>query len=159
MVRSDSNTAELISSYGSLSDSELFDVTASQSSVGVDQPINKPVIKADPQILTKAAQQSKRSIIYAAIIVFLFFLFLIGLMTNWFQWSGFSNKLIEKYENKAKSQFTNKDQVNFDTDYDINYLVEQMIYKEFSPKDKKKYLNLPEALKDSLLKDYLIEKI
>lgn len=76
--------------------------------------------------------------------------------------SGFSNNLIEKYENMVKSNFTNKDQIDFsDTsnDYDIHYLVEQMIYKEFTPIDKKKYLNLPEALKDSLLKDYLIQKI
>lgn len=73
----------------------------------------------------------------------------------------FSNKLINKYDNISKSQFSNKDQVDFsnENDYDIHYLVEQMIYKEFSPSDKKKYLNLPEALKDSFLKEYLIEKI
>ncbi len=69
--------------------------------------------------------------------------------------------LVSKYDNISKSNFTNKDQIEFSnsSDYDIHYLVEQMIYKEFSPKDKKKYLNLPEALKDSLLKEYLIQKI
>ena len=73
----------------------------------------------------------------------------------------FQETLVSKYDNISKSNFTNKDQVEFSnsSDYDIHYLVEQMIYKEFSPKDKKKYLNLPEALKDSLLKEYLIQKI
>ncbi len=82
---------------------------------------------------------------------------LIYLLTS----NSFSNKLINKYDNISKSQFSNKDQVDFsnENDYDIHYLVEQMIYKEFSPSDKKKYLNLPEALKDSFLKEYLIEKI
>lgn len=73
----------------------------------------------------------------------------------------FKESLVCKYDNISKSNFTNKDQIDFinNNDYDIQYLVEQMIYKEFSPKDKKKYLNLPEALKDSLLKEYLIQKI
>lgn len=70
-----------------------------------------------------------------------------------------SSPLISKYENK--SNFTNKDQYE-DTNndnYDIHYLVEQMIYKEFSPKDKKKYLNLSQPLKEQLMIDYLIDKI
>lgn len=73
----------------------------------------------------------------------------------------FQETLVSKYDNLSNSNFTNKDQIDFinNNDYDIHYLVEQMIYKEFSPKDKKKYLNLPETLKDSLLKEYLIEKI
>lgn len=53
----------------------------------------------------------------------------------------FHNKssLISQYENKMKSGFSNKDQYEDPNknDYDINYLVEQMIYKEFSPSDKK----------------------
>ncbi len=68
--------------------------------------------------------------------------------------------LLANYEKEA-SQFTNKDQYvdpNVDN-YDIHYLVEQMIYKEFSPTDKKKYLNLPEVLKEKFLTDYLIQKI
>jgi hypothetical protein len=75
-------------------------------------------------------------------------------------YSSYNNndKLLESYTN---SNFTNKDYVDFDNpeDYDIHYLVEQMIYKEFNPSDKKKYLNLPDALKDSYIKEYLIKKI
>ncbi len=69
-----------------------------------------------------------------------------------------SESLLDSY---IKSNFTNKDFVDFElkNDYDIHYLVEQMIYKEFSPTDKKKYLNLPESLKDSYIKEYLIRKI
>lgn len=70
-----------------------------------------------------------------------------------------SSPLISKYENK--SNFSNKDQFEDPTtnDYDIHYLVEQMIYKEFTPADKKKYLNLPQTLKENLMFDYLIDKI
>lgn len=70
-----------------------------------------------------------------------------------------SSNLISKYENK--SNFTNKDQFEdpISNDYDIHYLVEQMVYNEFTPTDKKKYLNLPQALKEQLLIDYLIQKI
>lgn len=70
-----------------------------------------------------------------------------------------NNKLLSDYENKSKSNFSNKDQFTESNDYDINYLVEQMIYKEFSPSDKKKYLNLPQILKEQLMIDYLIQKI
>jgi len=69
------------------------------------------------------------------------------------------SNLLSKYDNI--SNFSNKDQYedpNKDN-YDIHYLVEQMIYKEFSPSDKKKYLNLPMALKEQLIIDYLIDKI
>lgn len=69
------------------------------------------------------------------------------------------SNLLSKYDNI--SNFSNKDQYedpNKDN-YDIHYLVEQMIYKEFSPSDKKKYLNLPMALKEQLIVDYLIDKI
>jgi hypothetical protein len=96
-------------------------------------------------------------IIIGIISLSLFLLFIIYLLYN----TIFQETLVSKYDNISKSNFTNKDQVEFfnSSDYDIHYLVEQMIYKEFSPKDKKKYLNLPEALKDSLLKEYLIQKI
>jgi hypothetical protein len=69
--------------------------------------------------------------------------------------------LLAKYDNLAKSNFSNKDEYtdpNVDN-YDIHYLVEQMIYKEFSPTDKKKYLNLPQIFKEKLISDYLIQNI
>ncbi len=96
-------------------------------------------------------------IIIGIISLSLFLLFIIYLLYN----TIIQETLVSKYDNISKSNFTNKDQVEFSnsSDYDIHYLVEQMIYKEFSLKDKKKYLNLPEALKDSLLKEYLIQKI
>lgn len=146
MVRSDSNTAEHFTQYQSILDEESIIIPTGPIEL---KPMPIGVIKKPINVI----------MLGGIVFLVLFIIFIIGLMTNWFQWTGFSNKLIEKYENKANSQFTNKDQVDFNQDYDINYLVEQMIYKEFSPKDKKKYLNLPEALKDSLLKDYLIEKI
>lgn len=94
-------------------------------------------------------------IIIGIISLILFLIFVIYLLYKII----FQETLVCKYDNI--SNFTNKDQIDFinNNDYDIHYLVEQMIYKEFSPKDKKKYLNLPEALKDSLLKEYLIQKI
>ncbi len=101
----------------------------------------------------------KRIIIYAVVIliVLLYFYLLVYLIS-----STSCSVILAKYENIAKqSDFSNKDQYidpNVDN-YDIHYLVEQMIYKEFSPSDKKKYLNLPEALNDKLIIDYLIAKI
>lgn len=93
-------------------------------------------------------------------IIVLICLGLIGLLI-WLAIDYNKSPLISHYENKMKSGFSNKDQYEDpnNNDYDINYLVEQMIYKEFSPSDKKKYLNLPQVLKEQLMIDYLIQKI
>ena len=157
-VDPNSNTSEYYTQYQSPSD--IF--TDVVQNTPIVSPIIIPktpdiVIKENKRDVTVLKLKIFAAVIFIAIIAFL----LISLFINYFQVSGFSNKLIEKYENKAKSAFTNKDQVDFsnENDYDIHYLVEQMIYKEFSPTDKKKYLNLPEALKDNLVQDYLIERI
>lgn len=153
-LSSRSNTAEAYSMYvDPLDVDNVSSVTPTTPQATLIVPVNKTN--------TNLQYKNKWNMVFPILIVLVFFVFLVGLFTNWFQWSTFSNKLIKKYEHKANSQFTNKDQVDFsdDNNYDINYLVEQMIYKEFSPSDKKKYLNLPAALKDSLVIDYLIEKI
>lgn len=73
-----------------------------------------------------------------------------------------TSNLISKYDSISKSSsFLNKDQVDFDSElnFDKGYLLEQMIYKEFTPEDKKKYLNLPNILKEQLQIDFLINQI
>lgn len=149
-----SNTQAQFESYIDRRDVENLDISP-----------NLPIQPEEPKSIIQPVSIRYKKAALIRIIMFGVFVLIAALVyilifTDWIPMS-FSNKLIKKYENKAKSQFTNKDQVEFDNenDYDIHYLVEQMIYKEFSPKDKKKYLNLPEALKNSLLIDYLIEKI
>lgn len=103
----------------------------------------------------------KRMIIYAIItctILLYFYLIAYLIMHS-------SNKscsiILAKYDDMSKSSFSNKDQYidpNVDN-YDIHYLVEQMIYKEFNQIDKKKYLNLPQVFKEKVIIDYLIENI
>lgn len=113
-------------------------ITEKKPSLSTERPIKKKSRRLRVIILVVA-------ILFMALIIYL-------------AWPKTSS-LISKYENK--SNFTNKDQYEnpIVDDYNIHYLVEQMIYKEFSPKDKKKYLTLPQTLKEQLMIDYLIEKI
>jgi hypothetical protein len=113
----------------------------------ITEPIITPIITPTKKVLSKN-QKIGLAIIIAVIVIFIIVFFTIR-----------SSSLISKYENK--SNFSNKDQFEepIRNDYDIHYLVEQMIYKEFTPKDKKKYLNLPQTLKEQLMFDYLIDKI
>jgi hypothetical protein len=110
-------------------------------------PIITPITPPTKKVLYKN-QKIGLAIIIAVIVIFIIVFFTIR-----------PSSLISKYENK--SNFSNKDQFEEPTknDYDIHYLVEQMIYKEFTPTDKKKYLNLPQTLKEQLMFDYLIDKI
>lgn len=105
----------------------------------------------------------KKVLIYSTVtlLILLYFYLIIHLITN--SSSKSCSIILAKYDDNSlsKSNFSNKDQYidpNIDN-YDIHYLVEQMIYKEFTPKDKKKYLNLPQVLKEKVISDYLIEKI
>jgi hypothetical protein len=113
----------------------------------ITTPIITPIITPTKKGLSKN-QKIGLAIIIAVIVIFIIVFFTIR-----------PSSLISKYENK--SNFSNKDQFEEPTknDYDIHYLVEQMIYKEFTPTDKKKYLNLPQTLKEQLMFDYLIDKI
>jgi hypothetical protein len=147
---------------------ELYDKTnnniepvSAYLNVGLD-PENSIIIPQTPiitePIITQITTPTKKglsknqkiglAIIIAVIVIFIIVFFTIR-----------SSSLISKYENK--SNFSNKDQFEepITNDYDIHYLVEQMIYKEFTPTDKKKYLNLPQTLKEQLMFDYLIDKI
>lgn len=119
-------------------------------------PIITPVITKDD--LVKKINYCKILLGFTILIIILLLSYVIYLLYNNMY---LGSSLINKYSNILQSNFSNKDQVEFknENDYDIHYLVEQMIYKEFSPTDKKKYLNLPQALKDSILSDYLITKI
>ena len=112
--------------------------------------MEKPITPT-PQPVKKRLSRNQKigfSILFALIVIFIIVYF-----------TTRTSPLISKYENK--SNFSNKDQFEDPTtnDYDIHYLVEQMIYKEFTPADKKKYLNLPQTLKENLMFDYLIDKI
>lgn len=145
MVNSQSNTPEPYSSYASKLDAEASIVT----------PPSVIIKKEETLTVEKPIKKKSRRLRLGVIVVFSI---LIIAVIIYFLWPK-SSTLISKYENK--SNFTNKDQYEdpMVNDYDIHYLVEQMIYKEFSPKDKKKYLTLPQTLKEQLMIDYLIEKI
>ena len=138
-----SNTSELPSSYADPLDIDNF-TTA---------PLSTSSTKGSPIIVQKKPKTRKRFYIVGSLIA----LCMIGVILYCILSQSCS--LISKYENK--SSFSNKDQYEDPNtnDYDIHYLVEQMIYKEFNPKDKKKYLNLPQTLKEQLIYDYLIDKI
>lgn len=135
--------------------------TNSQESAKFNELLNYIIIqKGNENIL-------KKIIIYATIIliILLYFYLIIYLIT--YSSKNSCSIILAKYDNMAnadklsQSNFSNKDQYvdpNIDN-YDIHYLVEQMIYKEFSPVDKKKYLNLPQVFKEKVITDYLIEKI
>lgn len=146
MSKPASNTAELPSSYVDPLD---MDFTTAPFST----PVKTASTKGSPIIVQKKPKTRKRFYIVGGLIA----LCIISIIL-YFTLSQ-SSSLISKYENK--SSFSNKDQYEDPNtnDYDIHYLVEQMIYKEFTPKDKKKYLNLPQTLKEQLMYDYLIEKI
>ena len=146
--------------------SELYDpkgnniepVASYVNSADIDKTIITPQSTVTPKVVTvtteKPIKKKSRKLRWYIVVVVIFLLGLIIYLV----WPK-SSPLISKYENK--SNFTNKDQYEdpIVNDYDIHYLVEQMIYKEFSPKDKKKYLTLPQTLKEQLMIDYLIEKI
>lgn len=144
MVNPQSNTAESYESYASKLDPDSVIVT----------PLTKVTTEVKPVTTEKPIKKKSRRLRWGIVVVGIF---LLGLII-YLAWPK-SSSLISKYENK--SNFTNKDQYEepIVNDYDIHYLVEQMIYKEFSPKDKKKYLTLPQTLKEQLMIDYLIEKI
>jgi len=117
----------------------------------ITEPITTTIITPITTPTKKGLSKNQKiglAIIIAVIVIFIIVFFTIH-----------PSSLISKYENK--SNFSNKDQFEEPTknDYDIHYLVEQMIYKEFTPTDKKKYLNLPQTLKEQLMFDYLIDKI
>ena len=140
----------------------LKDLYTSLSTQDVDEiilPVNpgNPVNSVDKSTIirqkntTSPKKTNWKLVIISFIIVTFIVTFIIVVNTK--------SNLLSKYDNI--SNFSNKDQYedpNKDN-YDIHYLVEQMIYKEFSPSDKKKYLNLPMALKEQLIIDYLIDKI
>lgn len=135
------NNVEPFGSYASLADLDSAIVTP-----------QSVITEKKPSLSTERPIKQKLRVIILVIAI-LFMALIIYLV-----WPKTSS-LISKYENK--SNFTNKDQYEdpIVDDYNIHYLVEQMIYKEFSPKDKKKYLTLPQTLKEQLMIDYLIEKI
>jgi hypothetical protein len=137
------------------------------ATVPVTPIIPNNLIKQESQKIilkdSKTDKLIKFGFIMLVIILILFMIFFVGGGIYWFiSYKKTSSTLINKYSNLQNkiSQFTNKDQIEFENNnYDIHYLVEQMIYKEFTPSDQKKYLNLSNSLKDSLLIDYLITKI
>jgi hypothetical protein len=139
--------------YMSPLDADFIDISTPNQPI---QPtIITPIVKKEE--LVKSINYCKILLGFTITIIIILLGYIIYLLyKNMFLGSS----LINKYSN-ILSNFSNKDQVEFksDNDYDIHYLVEQMIYKEFSPTDKKKYLNLPQALKDSIISDYLISKI
>ena len=68
---------------------------------------------------------------------------------------------INKYYNLAQvSNFSGKDQIELnDNNFNINHLIEQALYIKLKNKDKDKYLNLPENLKDKVINEYIINNI
>jgi len=58
--------------------------------------------------------------------------------------------IVQKYTNKE-----NKDNIL----YDINYLIEQKLYKTMSSKDKKEYLELEEDKKKAMIQNYILDKL
>jgi len=144
-----SNTFEPNFSYVSPLDIETSIVTPIQPKKQSITVVKKDVSESKP--IPKL--NKLKVILIVTMIFFLIILFMYILIIDK------TCPLILEYEKKMKSGFTNKDQYEDNNDYDINYLVEQMIYKEFSPSDKKKYLNLPQVLKEQLMIDYLIQKI
>lgn len=141
-----SNDVEPLSAYMNVG----LDTENGDNVVPPESVIDKLTITAVTQSTKKKSSRNQKIglAIGLAIGIFLIIFFTTG-----------SSSLISKYENK--SNFSNKDQFEDPktNDYDIYYLVEQMIYKEFTPTDKKKYLNLPQTLKEQLMFDYLIDKI
>lgn len=145
-----SNDVEPLSAYMNVGlDTENRDNVMPPGSV-----IDKLTITAVTQSTKKKSSRNQKiGLAIAVVIAVAIIIFLIIFFTSQ------SSSLISKYENK--SNFSNKDQFEDPktNDYDIHYLVEQMIYKEFTATDKKKYLNLPQTLKEQLMFDYLIDKI
>jgi hypothetical protein len=141
------NNTEPVSAYFNVG----LDIDNSSSVIPPGSVIPKVATTPTPPPTKKRLSRNQKiglAVVIAVIVIFLIVFFTTG-----------SSTLISKYENK--SNFSNKDQFEDPktNDYDIHYLVEQMIYKEFTPKDKKKYLNLPQTLKEQLMFDYLIDKI
>jgi len=157
------------SDYMSVLDTDFSDISVPVT----PPPITQVSIPLQPKVEIKSKYTDKTIIIIIVTILAIgVMVFLILITSGVFPSTNKSSNisgLLNKYSNMQNniqnniqniSQFTNKDQIEYESNnYDINYLVEQMIYKEFSPSDKKKYLNLPNALKDSLISEYLITKI
>lgn len=158
-----SNNAESIYSYIDPLDDNVIDTTIQNASIIVPTTLAKNN-KSNTSNTSNTAQKKEENKvkiskkIVTAIIFTLLCAIIIILAITYFT---SSSTFISKYENINSSNFTNKDQYvdpNVDN-YNINYLVEQMIYKEFSPTDKKKYLDLPKVVKEKYIQDYLIQKI
>ena len=62
------------------------------------------------------------------------------------------NKIFEE-------QFLNKDYIDEEDSYENKYLYEQKVFNMLNPLNKKKYLNLSQAAKDSFLTDISLSKI
>lgn len=155
-----SNNAESIYSYIDPLDDNVIDTTIQNASIIVPTTLAKNN-KSNTSNTAQKKEENKVKIskkIVTAIIFTLLCAIIVILAITYFT---SSSTFISKYENINSSNFTNKDQYvdpNVDN-YNINYLVEQMIYKEFSPTDKKKYLDLPKVVKEKYIQDYLIQKI
>lgn len=155
-----SNNAESIYSYVDPLDDNAIDTTIQNASIIVPTTLAKNN-KSNTSNTAQKKEENKVKIskkIVTAIIFTLLCAIIVILAITYFT---SSSTFISKYENINSSNFTNKDQYvdpNVD-EYNINYLVEQMIYKEFSPTDKKKYLDLPKVVKEKYIQDYLIQKI
>ena len=153
-VDNKSNNQELYNSY-----MHQLDPDSSASLVHTIKSGVKPTYQSSIVIQKQVKKQqiTWRKIIIGVVTMFIFYL-IISSVSNFS-----SSTFISKYENFNNSNFTNKDQYEDpnggSNDYDIHYLVEQMIYKEFSPSDKKKYLDLPKVVKEQYIQDYLIQKI
>jgi hypothetical protein len=151
-----SNTAEAASSYSDPRDPDYQFSVVPNTKTEVEP-------EAPPIIVKKVGKQRsrRRKIFIGAVAMLICIFILYGIVSLVSNFS--SSTFISKYDNFNNSNFTNKDQYEDPNggpnDYDIHYLVEQMIYKEFSPTDKKKYLDLPKVVKEQYIQDYLIQKI
>jgi hypothetical protein len=158
MANPSSNFAESPSSYISSMDYDSIDASVPVQRIIVPKLEN---VKKVENVANKKALMSKKTFRIGLAFTLLFIAVLIIIVSSVSNFS--SSTFISKYENFNNSNFTNKDQYEDPNggpnDYDIHYLVEQMIYKEFSPTDKKKYLDLPKVVKEQYMQDYLIQKI
>lgn len=150
-----SNNNAPISSYLSEMDDGYIDATSINLTNMDSNNTESPINQNENFIIPKKQKNNNFKILFLvlAFIIIGIVIVLIMLPTK-------TSELISTYDN-MKSSFLNKDQIDFDSElnFDKNYLLEQMIYKEFTPNEKKKYLNLPDVLKEKLQIDYLIDKI
>lgn len=154
-----SNVTAPSTSYMSPLDADFGDINAQFGQIQQSESTQMQTELPTNIIIDKNIQKKKNNITLVVIIVL--FSVLIGGLIFLFTDSKIS-ELVSKYDSISKSSsFLNKDQIDFDSElnFDKGYLLEQMIYKEFSPQDKKKYLNLPDVLKEQLQIDFLINQI